>query len=76
MQLKIRCNKKVYNTLIIYYIIIMERQKYKTLRRFIKQFLPVDDITGKIKPYKVDYVVENIQKFCNDAIKILKSERF
>lgn len=54
----------------------MERTKYKALRRFIKQFLPVDDITGKIKPYKVDYVVENMQKFCNDAIEILKNERF
>lgn len=54
----------------------MERQKYKALRRFIKQFLPVDNITGKIKPYRVDYVAENMQKFCNDAIEILKNERF
>lgn len=54
----------------------MDRSRYKALKRFVKQFLPVDDITGKIKPYRVDYVQENMTKFYNEAVEILKNERF
>lgn len=63
----------------LYFILLKEkhmtRQKYKALRRFIKQFIPVDE-TGRIKPYNNEYVAENMQKFCDDAIEMLKKERF
>lgn len=54
----------------------MDRSRYKALKRFVKQFLPVDDITGKIKPYKIEYVEENMENFYKQAVEILKNERF